>query len=152
MNKNVILPAVMALLIGATWMVADAGAGGCYFAKCTYDTAQVDIQIQGQPGGGWGDGYFRKRFRRRPPIYDLPSPNYGNNLPPAQSYDPQDNGGALIGPTQALNQALNVVPGGTALGVKLLRGPTPVYSVKMRVGGQVLRVIIDARTAQVLGQ
>ena len=151
MNKNVLLAAVMALIVGATALVADAGAGGCYFAGCRYDTAQINIEIQGEPG--YGGGFFRKRFRRRlppPPVFDAPSPDYGAGMP--QQGDVQGNDGGLIGPTAALNQALNVVPGGTALGVRLLRGPTPVYAVKMRVGGRVLRVIVDARTAQVLGQ
>jgi uncharacterized membrane protein YkoI len=33
-----------------------------------------------------------------------------------------------------------------------LKGQSPVYAVKMRVGGQVRRVLVDARTGQILGE
>jgi len=47
---------------------------------------------------------------------------------------------------------LAAVPGGKPLGVKLLKGQTPMYAVKLRVRGKVRRILVDARTAQVLGE
>jgi hypothetical protein len=155
MHKNLVLSAVVALLLGATVMVADAGAGACLGA-CDYaKTAQVDIFVQGQGGGYFGDGFFKRKKRRivRPPLYGQPPPPYaGDEDYSPQGYDEDGGRGGLIGPTEALNQALMEVPNGTALGVKLLRGATPMYAVKMRVGGRVIRVLVDARTAQVLGE
>ena len=58
----------------------------------------------------------------------------------------------LIPESMAVTQALAAYPDGKPLGVKLLPGPTPVYAVKMRVDGQVLRVLVDALSAQILGQ
>ena len=43
-------------------------------------------------------------------------------------------------------------PGGKPIGVRLLSGPRPVYAVKIRTQGQVTRVLVDAQTAQVIGQ
>lgn len=63
-----------------------------------------------------------------------------------------DRGGDLIGPTEAVSQALAAVPGGKALGVKLLKGPSPVYAVRLRVRGKVRQIFVDARTARVLGE
>jgi uncharacterized membrane protein YkoI len=33
-----------------------------------------------------------------------------------------------------------------------LKGQTPMYAVKLRVRGKVRRILVDARTAQVLGE
>lgn len=60
--------------------------------------------------------------------------------------------GDLIGPTEALTQALAAVPGGKALGVKLLKGPNPVYAVRLRVRGRVRQILVDARTAAIVGE
>jgi len=91
----------------------------------------------------------RKFERRRPRAYENEEPSYYSDDVFVQSGDDR---GQLIGPTEALTQALSVVPGGKALGVKLLKGQNPVYAVKMRVGGQVRRVLVDARTGQILGE
>jgi hypothetical protein len=91
----------------------------------------------------------RKLQRRRPQAYENDEPSYYSDDVFVQSGDDR---GQLIGPTEALTQALSVVPGGKALGVKLLKGENPVYAVKMRVGGQVRRILVDARTGQILGE
>jgi uncharacterized membrane protein YkoI len=77
-------------------------------------------------------------------------------------YDDSDDGGryvqfneqeqGLIGETEALTQALAAVPGSRALGVRLLKGQPPMYAVKLRVRGKVRRILVDARTAQILGE
>lgn len=89
----------------------------------------------------------RRKQRRQIEIYSQPS-DYGED----QFVQNNDTGENLIGPTEALTRALAAVPDGKALGVKLLRGPTPVYAVKLRVRGKVRRILVDARTAQVLGE
>ena len=162
MNKNVILVAVMALVFGASLAGAEVTAGPCGGGVCSNGKKGQGISVQSTaPGGGgtyaqsddgfWGDGQILKRKKRkRLPAYVQPPPPYGEEgYPPAEVYG---GGGGLIGPTEALNQAMTYVPGGRALGVKLLKGATPMYAVKMRVDGRVIRVLVDARTAQVLGE
>jgi hypothetical protein len=97
-----------------------------------------------------GPAKQRRKFqRRRPQAYENDEPSYYSDDVFVQSGDDR---GQLIGPTEALTQALSAVPGGKALGVKLLKGQNPVYAVKMRVGGQVRRVLVDARTGQILDE
>jgi len=91
---------------------------------------------------------IRKRQRRR--IEILSQPGYDDDEDRYVQYD-EDNQG-LIGETEALTSALAAVPGGKPLGVKLLKGQTPMYAVKLRVRGKVRRILVDARTAQVLGE
>ncbi len=68
-------------------------------------------------------------------------------------YDNEPAGaGDLIPQSLAVTQALAAYPDAKPLGVKLLPGPSPVYAVKLRVDGQVLRVLIDAQSAEILGQ
>jgi hypothetical protein len=93
-------------------------------------------------------GKLRRRLRRNIEAY--PEPPYGGEDQFVQTYDREEEG--LIGQTEALTQALAAVPGGKPLSVKLLGGPTPVYAVKLRVRGRVRRILVDARTAQVLGE
>ena len=61
-------------------------------------------------------------------------------------------GGNLIPQSLAVTQALAAYPDGTPLGVKLSPDPSPVYAVRLRVDGQVLRVLVDAQSGQILGQ
>jgi uncharacterized membrane protein YkoI len=88
----------------------------------------------------------RKRQRRQIEIFAPQDDDEGRYV----QYNEQNQG--LIGPTEALTQALAAVPGGKALGVKLLKGETPMYAVKLRVRGKVRRILVDARTAQILGE
>jgi uncharacterized membrane protein YkoI len=96
---------------------------------------------------------LRRRLRRNIETYPEPSygsePSYGDDQF-VQTYGEDAEG--LIGPTEALTQALAAVPNGKPLGVKLLRGPAPVYAVKLRVRGKVRRILVDARTAQIVGE
>jgi hypothetical protein len=61
-------------------------------------------------------------------------------------------GGRVIPPSVALQVALSYSPGSQGLGVSLLRGPRLMYSVKLKTGNQIHRVLVDAQTAQVVGQ
>lgn len=60
--------------------------------------------------------------------------------------------GRVIPPSVALQVALSYSPGSQGLGVSLLRGPRLMYSVKLKTGNQIHRVLVDAQTAQVVGQ
>jgi hypothetical protein len=95
---------------------------------------------------------LQRRLRRNIETFPEPSrgsePSYDDQF--VQTYDQGEEG--FIGPTEALTQALAVVPNGKPLGVKLLRGPAPVYAVKLRVRGKVRRILVDARTAQIVGE
>ncbi|MGE0212730.1 MAG: PepSY domain-containing protein [Parvibaculaceae bacterium] len=61
-------------------------------------------------------------------------------------------GGRIIPPSTALEIALGTSPGSQGLGVSLLRGPRLIYAVKLKTGNQIHRVLVDAETAQVVGQ
>jgi len=92
---------------------------------------------------------LRKRQRRQ--IEILSQPGYDDDDDGRYvQFNEQEQG--LIGPTEALTQALAAVPGGKALGVQLLKGQTPMYAVKLRVRGKVRRILVDARTAQIVGE
>ena len=58
----------------------------------------------------------------------------------------------MIPPSVALRAAMSVAPGGKALGVRLMQGQTLMYSVKIKTGHRLYRVLVDARTGQVIGQ
>jgi hypothetical protein len=88
----------------------------------------------------------RRRQRRQIEIYSQPQDEDDYII------QGQPGRGDLIGPTEALTQALAAVPDGKALGVKLLKGPNPVYAVKLRVRGRVRRILVDARTAAIVGE
>lgn len=92
----------------------------------------------------------RKRQRRHQEIYSLPG--FDDDEGRYVQYNDQDQNQGLIGETEALTQAMAAVPGGKPLSVKLLKGSTPMYAVKLRVRGKVRRIFVDARTAQVLGE
>jgi hypothetical protein len=155
MFRNFILSVIVSGALSAA-LASGASAGECGRKPCEQGRrGQIEFD---DPGRGAGDfsaerqrprGYEKKRRkeRRQIEIYSQPS-SYGDD----RFVQNNESGGGLIGPTEALTQALAAVPGGKALGVKLLKGPTPVYAVKLRVRGKVRRILVDARTAQVLGE
>jgi len=64
----------------------------------------------------------------------------------------QQSGGQVIAPSMALSLALRYSPGSKGLDVTLMEGGRPVYAVKLKTGNRVHRVLVDARTGQVLGE
>jgi hypothetical protein len=58
----------------------------------------------------------------------------------------------LIGQTMALRQALRYSPESQGLGVTLKEGGRPVYAVKLKTGNRVHRVLVDARTGEIIGE
>jgi len=64
----------------------------------------------------------------------------------------QQSGGQVIAPSMALGLALRYSPGSKGLDVTLMEGGRPVYAVKLKTGNRVHRVLVDARTGQVLGE
>lgn len=60
--------------------------------------------------------------------------------------------GQIIPPSTALQIALSASPGSQGLGVSLLKGPRLIYAVKLKTGNQIHRVLVDAETAQVVGE
>lgn len=64
----------------------------------------------------------------------------------------QQSGGQVIAPSMALRLALRYSPGSKGLDVTLMEGGRPVYAVKLKTGNRVHRVLVDARTGQVLGE
>jgi uncharacterized membrane protein YkoI len=151
MFRNFILSVIVSGALSAA-LASGASAGECGRKPCDQDRrGQIEFD---DPGRGEGDfsgerqrEKKRRKERRQIEIYSQPS-SYGDD----RFVQNNESGGGLIGPTEALTQALAAVPGGKALGVKLLKGPTPVYAVKLRVRGKVRRILVDARTAQVLGE
>jgi uncharacterized membrane protein YkoI len=63
----------------------------------------------------------------------------------------QQSGGQVIAPSMALRLALRYSPGSQGLDVTLMQGGRPVYAVKLKTGSRVHRVLVDARTGQILG-
>ena len=92
----------------------------------------------------------RKRQRRQQEIYSVPG--FDDDEGRYVQYNDQDQNQGLIGETEALTQAEAAVPGSRALGIKLLKGSTPRYAVKLRVRGKIRRIYVDAQTGQVLGE
>lgn len=60
--------------------------------------------------------------------------------------------GELVPPIVAVRSAKRIAPRGSkVLAVRLRNGARPVYVVRMRKGGQVRRIRVDARNGRVLG-
>jgi uncharacterized membrane protein YkoI len=62
----------------------------------------------------------------------------------------QQSGGQVIAPSMALRLALRYSPGSTGLDVTLVEGGRR-YAVKLKTGNRVHRVLVDARTGQIVG-
>lgn len=58
----------------------------------------------------------------------------------------------LIAPSMALRRALRYSPGSQGLDVTLMQGGRPVYAVKLKTGNRVHRVLVDARTGEIVGE
>jgi hypothetical protein len=147
---------ILGVGLGLSVLTAQVHAGSCDGNEpCEQGPPPPVLEQQGAPEALEGFFSDRKRLReqrrerrrqqRRIEIYS--QPDEGDYF--VQS---DQGGGDLIGPTEALTQALAAVPGGKALGVKLLKGPNPVYAVKLRVRGKVRRILVDARTAAIVGE
>jgi uncharacterized membrane protein YkoI len=151
MRKSFIPSVLLGGLLCAAVVFTDAAAGPCDGYACGTPGLMKRLREREVfTGDELAQGSLRKRRRqRRIEIYTQPS-DYGDEEQFVQTYDEADQG--LIGPTEALTQALAAVPDGKALGVKLLKGPNPVYAVKLRVRGRVRRILVDARTAQIVGE
>jgi hypothetical protein len=144
---------MLGLALWLTTLLNDASAGECGGKKPCSEGPPIFLKRDSGMGEFLPPGLAKQRRkfeRRRPQVYESEEPSYYGDDVYVQSND--DEPGQLIGQTEALTQALTVVPGGTPLSVKLLKGPNPVYAVKLRVGGQVRRILVDARTAQILGE
>ena len=138
---------MLGLTLGLTTLNG-ASAGECGGKKPCGQGPPIILKRDSGFGEFVPPGQRRKFERRRPRVYESEEPSYYSDDVYVQS---DDQSGQLIGPTEALTQALAMVPGSKALGVKLLKGPNPVYAVKLRVGGQVRRILVDAQTGQILG-
>jgi uncharacterized membrane protein YkoI len=147
MNK-VFINLLLGFFLAQAALTDEAVAGPCNGAQwCDLGPAAfAKAQRFGTNGNARRHARQQRREQRRIEILNNPSYDSGDRF--VQS-EPEGN---LIGPTEALTQALAAVPDGKPLGVKLLRGPAPVYAVKLRVGGKVRRILVDAQTAQVLGE
>ena len=74
-------------------------------------------------------------------------------MPPSRlRRPPQQNPAGRISPSEALQLAMRTSPGSMGLGVELLPGPRPVYSVKLKAGNRVMRVLVDAVTGRIIGR
>ena len=58
----------------------------------------------------------------------------------------------VIAPSMALRLALRYSPGSQGLDVTLVQGGRLMYAVKLKTGNRVHRVLVDARTGQILGE
>jgi hypothetical protein len=144
------IAAALGLVMGLSLSISEAAAGPCDGRKPCEPAPPGLMRLMDRDSFTAQDvapgiGKHRRRERRRIDAYSEPA--YDDEL--VQNYGDDDR---LIGPTEAVNQALAAVPDGKPLGVKLLKGPSPVYAVKLRVRGRVRRILVDARTAQVLGE
>jgi uncharacterized membrane protein YkoI len=153
MRRNFIPSVLLGGLLCVTVVFTDAVAGPCDSNQpCDLGPPGLLERLRQREmftGEQFSQGAVRKRRKQRR-IEISPEPSYyGDDDQFVQTYE-ADQG--LIGPTEALTQALAAVPGGKALGVKLLKGPNPVYAVKLRVRGRVRRILVDARTAQIVGE
>lgn len=63
----------------------------------------------------------------------------------------QQDGGRAIAPSMALRLALRYSPGSKGLDVTLVEGGRR-YAVKLKTGNRVHRVLVDARTGQIVGE
>ena len=149
MRKGSIVFALLGAALGLAVLSDGAAADECGKKKpCEFGQPGLteDRVFTGQQ---FSPGFAKKHRKQRRRIEIYSEPSYYDDDRFVQNNDTGEN---LIGPTEALTQALAAVPDGKALGVKLLKGPTPVYAVKLRVRGKVRRILVDARTAQVLGE
>ena len=87
----------------------------------------------------------RLRVPRRPPPGLRASPPRRAPRPPATARP-------RIAPSTALQMALQQLPGSLGLGVELLPGPRPVYSVKLKTGNRIHRVLVDAMNGRILNR
>jgi hypothetical protein len=134
-----------AALLGLSALGAGAKAGWCKPGRSCGEVLGPQrwplIEVEDAPE------YGRKKRRQR---------RYIESLIPEETrdseHDGEDSHSGLIPQSVAVTQALSVYPSGKPLRVRLLPGPSPVYEVKLRVDGQVLRVHVDAQSAQILGQ
>jgi hypothetical protein len=152
MSRNFPIVFMLGLVLGLTTLEPGAAADDCGKKPCRREGPAILLDRDPSFTRFVPPGLAKQRRkfqRRRPEVYESDEPSYYSDDLLVQS---DDANGRLIGPTEALTQALSVVPGGKALGVKLLKGDNPVYAVKMRVGGQVRRILVDARTGQILGE
>ncbi len=136
-----------AALLGLSAYGDDAGAARCRPGKpCDGLTrAPAVYYLEAQSAS---DILRKKRRARRLREASPPEEFTGEE----NVYDNGLAGGDLIPQSLAVTQALAAYPDAKPLGVKLLPGPSPVYAVKLRVDGQVLRVRIDAQSGQILGE
>ncbi|HYM99457.1 MAG TPA: PepSY domain-containing protein [Aestuariivirgaceae bacterium] len=149
MRKNFILLALLGAVLALAVHSGSAAADECGDREpCEF--GQPGLTEDGAfTGQQLAPGFSKKRQKQRRRIEIYSQPSYYEDDQFVQNNDTGEN---LIGETEALTQALAAVPDGKPLGVKLLKGPTPVYAVKLRVRGKVRRILVDARTAQVLGE
>jgi uncharacterized membrane protein YkoI len=149
MRSNFIVFALLGAALGLAVHSTSAAADECGRRKPCEFGRPGHMDDGAFTGRQLSPGFAKKRHKQRRRIEIYSQPSYYEEDQFVQNYDTGEN---LIGPTEALTQALAAVPDGKALGVKLLKGPTPVYAVKLRVRGKVRRILVDARTAQVLGE
>ncbi len=87
--------------------------------------------------------------RPRPPVTLPPR----TRIPPSRlRKPPAQDSQRHISPSEALQLAMRAAPGSMGLGVELLPGPRPVYSVKLKAGNRVMRVLVDAVTGRIVGR
>ncbi len=70
---------------------------------------------------------------------------------PAAVQIAQNSNQGVIAPSMALRIALRYSPGSQGLDVALVQGGQ-LYAVKLKTGNRVHRVLVDARTGQVVGE
>lgn len=101
------------------------------FTARPYDGRRIDFDQHSQVRQGRAFGHDR-------------TAQYNSNTSQGRSRD-------VIPPSVALRVALSYSPGSQGLGVNLVRGQRLVYAVKLKTGNRVHRVLVDARTGQVVG-
>jgi hypothetical protein len=146
MHANGYLVLVAATLFGLGALGEGAQAGRCKLGRSCgglaagHGAAYLDVQA--------APVFGRKGRRARLLLGVFPQVAGGD----AMIADNEFSEGNLIPESMAVTQALAAYPEAKPLGVKLLPGSSPVYAVKLRVDGQILRILIDAQSAQILGQ
>ncbi len=91
--------------------------------------------------------------RRLPPAYRPPRRPPPRAVPrQPRQVAPRPAPAGRISPSQALRKVLRRLPGSLGLGVELLPGSPPVYSVKLKTGSRIHRVLVDAISGRVLKQ
>lgn len=146
MHANGFLVLVAAALLGLSALSDDAEAGRCRPGRpcggfvASHGAAYLDVQV--------APDFGRKGRRARHLLGVFPQAVSSDDM----IADNEFSDGSLIPESVAVTQALAAYPEGKPLGVKLLPGSSPVYAVKLRVDGQVLRILVDAQSAEILGQ